>query len=159
MRLPLVFACFPLRVLIEVCGENRSGCTVILVDPDWPEVVMLEDREEQVEVGYTSAKSWPEVERRVVDVVCRSFAAIEPEIVLRRDVYILFGILFPRLWMLRTVARMEPEVDARTREAEVCGVEGSAGRGKMSMSIVPAIVVIDKRSKSGYVPEMEPDAE
>lgn len=54
---------------------------------------------------------------------------------------------------------MEPEVDARTREAGVYGVEESAGRGRMSMSIVPAIVVIDKRSKSGYVPETEPDAE
>lgn len=52
---------------------------------------MLEEREE-VEVGYTSAKSWPDVERRVVNVVCRSFAAIEPEIVLRREVYILSGI-------------------------------------------------------------------
>lgn len=61
--------------------------------------------------------------------------------------------------MSRTVARMEPEVDARTREAGVYGVEESAGRGRMSMSIVPAIVVIDKRSKSGYVPETEPDAE
>lgn len=86
-----MFACFPLRVLIGVCGENRSGCTVIFVDPDWPEVVILEEREE-VEVGCTSAKSWPDVERRVVNVVCRSFAAIEPEIVLRRDVYILSGI-------------------------------------------------------------------
>lgn len=51
--------------------------------------------------------------------------------------------------MSGTVARMEPEVDARTREAGVYGVEERAGRGRTSMSIVPAIVVIDKRSKSG----------
>lgn len=29
----------------------------------------------------------------------------------------------------------------------------------MLTSIEPATVVMDKRSKSGYVPEMEPDAE
>lgn len=110
-------------------------------------------------MGYISAESWPDVEERNVDVVCRSFAAIEPEIVFRRDAYVLSGILFLRLWMLRTVARMEPEVDERTREAEMCGVEASAGRGRISMPIVPETVVIDKRSKSGYVPEIKPDAE
>ena len=112
-----------------------------------------------MKVGYISAESWPDSDKRYVDVVCRSFAAIEPEVVFRRDAYILSGILFPTLWMPRTVARIEPELDVRTREAGVFGVEESAGRGRMSMPIEPETVVIDKRSKSGYVPEMEPDAE
>lgn len=112
-----------------------------------------------MEVGYISAESWPDTERRCVEVVCRRFAAIEPEVVFRRDAYILSGIVFSTLSMPRTVARIEPEVDVRTREAGVFGVEARAGRGRMSMPIVPEMVVIDKRSKSGYVPEMEPDAE
>lgn len=112
-----------------------------------------------MEVGYISAETWPDTERRNVEVVCRRFAAIEPEVVFRRDAYILSGIIFSTLWMPSTVARIEPEVDVRTREAGVFGVKATAGRGRMSMPIVPEIVVIDKRSKSGYVPEMEPDAE
>lgn len=87
------------------------------VDPDWPEVVMLDGKE--VEVGYISAKSWPEVERSVVARVCSSFAEIDPEMVLRRDLYILSGILCPDWWISRTSARIEPELEARTREAGV----------------------------------------
>lgn len=72
-------------------------------------------------MGYISADIRPEAERRAVDVVCSSFADIEPETVLRRDVYILSGIVLPGwyCWMLSTLAWMEPEVDARTRDAGV----------------------------------------
>lgn len=112
-----------------------------------------------MEVGYISAESWPDTEKRTVEVVCRRFAAIEPEVVFRRDAYILSGIVFPTSWVPRTVARIEPEVDVRTREAGAFGVDERAGRGRKSMPIEPEIVVIDKSSKSGYVPEMEPDAE
>ena len=60
-----------------------------------------------------------------MNVVCSNFADIEPEMVLTRDVNILSGIFW---WscMLRTLALMEPEVDARTRDAGVEGVEGRA---------------------------------
>lgn len=85
--------------------------------------MILEECEVEVEVGYISAQSWPDIEKRSVEVLCKRFAAIEPEAVFRRDAYILFGIVFPTSWMPRTVARIEPEVDVRTREAGVFGVE------------------------------------